>query len=82
MDGVVILAAAIRPAVKEVPDRVDAEDVGRRIRECRSEWRTGDPHAALVVEQHLQFRRVATKVSRAAASTSGGSAICFSRSRK
>ena len=54
--GVVVLAAAIGSAVEEVPDRVDAEDVGRRIRERRLD-RLGDPHAALVVEQQFQLRR-------------------------
>ena len=54
--GVVVLAAAIGPAVEEVADRVDAEDVRRRIRE-RGLNRTRHAHAALVVEQHLQLRR-------------------------
>ena len=54
--GVVVLATALGPAIEEVADRVDADDVRRCIAEARCD-RGRDERDAHVVEQHAQLRR-------------------------
>ncbi len=55
MGGVVVLAAAIRAAIKEIADRIDDDHVGRRIEECGPDGidDAGDP---VGIQQQLQFR--------------------------
>ena len=60
---VVVFATAIGPAVEQVADRVDAEDVGRCIRE-RGLHGVRNANAALIVEQHLQLGRGEEGVAR------------------
>ena len=54
--GVVVLAAAVLAAVEQVADRVEADDVGRRVGEVDPDGvdHQGEP---LVVEDHAQLRR-------------------------
>ena len=80
--GVVVLAVAVRAAVEEVADRVDADDVDRRVGEGRAGWRGATRDAALRVEQHLQLRRGDEGVARGGEDLRVAAAICFSRSRR
>ncbi|ODN68427.1 hypothetical protein A6302_04273 [Methylobrevis pamukkalensis] len=54
--GVVVLATPLGSAVEEIADRVDDDDVGRRVGECGPD-RLGHAGDALRVEQQLQLRR-------------------------
>ena len=50
--GVVVLAAPLGSAIEEVADRIDDDDVGRRVGECGPD-RLGHAGDALGIEQQL-----------------------------
>ena len=54
--GVVVLALALDAAVEQVADRIDDDDVGRRVAEAVADGRGGGGDAA-GIEQHPHLRR-------------------------